>query len=175
MSLRGLILTVTALCFACQAHAATSTGLDFGKSASKGPIKVTADQFLADMNSKTGTYSGNVLVTQGDFKLRADRVKVLVVNNKPDKIQAFGNVVFNAPSGNAQGDNGVYDVNPRVISLAGHVILTKDKNVMRGTTLTVNLATGEARLGAKGEAGGRVQGLFTPAPEKASSSSPPPP
>lgn len=154
---------------------AASSGLNLGKHSSNAPIQVSADTFLADINSKSGTYTGNVVVTQGDFKLRADRVKVLVANNKPDKIQAFGNVVFNAPSGNAQGDNGVYDVNPRTISLAGHVILTKDKNVMRGTTLVVNLVTGEARLGAKGAAGGRVQGLFTPAPEKSPSSSPSPP
>ena len=56
-----------------------------------------------------------------------------------------------------------------LITLTGHVILTKEKNVMRGTTLTVNLATGEAQLGAKGAPGGRVQGLFTPPPQNSPS------
>jgi lipopolysaccharide export system protein LptA len=130
------------------------------------PIEVSADRFDADINSKTGTYSGNVLVKQGNFHLRADKVRVNVVSGKPDKIFANGNVVFTAPSGNAQGDNGVYEVGPRLITLSGHVLLTKEKNVMRGSSLTVNLATGEARLGAKGTASGRVQGLFTPPPQR---------
>ncbi|MBN9571579.1 MAG: LPS ABC transporter substrate-binding protein LptA, partial [Alphaproteobacteria bacterium] len=51
--------------------------------------------------------------------------------------------------------------------LSGRVLLTKDKNVMRGTQLTVNLVTGAAQLRAKGEQGGRVQGLFTPPPRSA--------
>ena len=85
---------------------------------------------------------------------------------KPDKIYAYGNVVFAAPSGNAQGDNGVYDVVPRLITLTGKVILTKEKNVMRGSQLTVNLVTGMAQLGAKGTPGGRVVGSFTPPPQQ---------
>jgi lipopolysaccharide export system protein LptA len=74
-------------------------------------------------------------------------------------------VVFDAPSGSATGDNGVYDVRPRTITLTGRVVLTKEKNVMRGSSLTINLVTGVAQLGAGGTSGGRVQGLFTPPPQ----------
>ena len=150
---------------AAAAAAAERPGLGLSKRDASAPIQVSADRFDADFNSKQGVYSGNVLVKQGDFRLRADKVRVNVVSGRPDKIFATGNVVFTAPSGNAQGDNGVYDVGPRLITLSGHVLLTKEKNVMRGTTLTVNLATGEAQLGAKGTAGGRVEGLFTPPPQ----------
>ncbi|HVV64810.1 MAG TPA: lipopolysaccharide transport periplasmic protein LptA [Rhizomicrobium sp.] len=150
---------------ALAAPAGEQAGLGLSKRDANAPIEVSADRFDADFNSKQGTYSGNVLVKQGDFRLRADKVRVNVVSGKPDKIFATGNVVFTAPSGNAQGDNGVYDVGPRLITLNGHVLLTKEKNIMRGTTLTVNLATGEAQLGAKGAPGGRVQGLFTPPPQ----------
>jgi lipopolysaccharide export system protein LptA len=138
------------------------------------PIQVSADRFDADFNSKEGTYSGNVFVSQGDFKLRADKVRVNAPTGKPDKIFAYGNVVFAAPSGNAQGDNGVYDVAPRLITLTGKVILTKEKNVMRGSTLTVNLVTGMAQLGAKSLPGGRVQGTFTPPPQSQQTPKPAP-
>jgi lipopolysaccharide export system protein LptA len=60
----------------------------------------------------------------------------------------------------------VYDVGPRTITLNGHVVLAKDKNVMRGTTLVVNLVTGAATLKSIGANGGRVQGLFTPPAQK---------
>jgi lipopolysaccharide export system protein LptA len=155
---------------------AASAANDFGlsKRDTNAPIQVSADRFDADFNAKSGMYSGNVVVVQGDLRLRSDKVRVNVVDGKPDKIFAYGNVVFSAPNGNAQGDNGVYDVAPRLITLTGRVVLTKEKNVMRGTMLTVNLVTGQAQLGAKGAPGGRVQGLFTPAPQSQSTQKPKP-
>jgi lipopolysaccharide export system protein LptA len=158
-----VFIFAAALCLS-KASAATA-GMGLSKHDANAPIQVSADRFDAEINQKEGTYSGNVLVTQGDFKLRADRVRVNAPSGKPDKIFAYGNVVFTAPSGNAQGDNGVYDVAPRLITLTGRVILTKEKNVMRGSTLTVNLVTGMAQLGAKSLPGGRVQGTFTPPPQ----------
>ena len=142
--------------------AAQTSSLGLGKHDSNAPIEVSANSFEADINAKTGTYVGNVIVKQGDFRLRADKVRVNVVGGKPDRIFATGNVFFDAPSGNAKGDDGVYDVRPRLITLTGHVVLTRAKNVMRGTKLTVNLATGMAQLGSGGPTGGRVQSLFNP-------------
>jgi lipopolysaccharide export system protein LptA len=147
------------------ARAEVTTGLGLSKHDADAPIQVSSDRFDADLNSKTGIYSGNVIVVQGDFKLRADKVRVNTTQGKTDRIFAYGNVVFTAPNGNAQGDNGVYDVAPRLITLTGKVLLTKEKNVMRGSTLTVNLVTGQAQLGASAMPGHRVQGLFTPPPK----------
>ena len=60
-------------------------------------INVTSDKFTADLNAKTGTYSGNVMVTQCDTKLRADTVRISTVNNQADKVNASGNVVVDSP------------------------------------------------------------------------------
>jgi lipopolysaccharide export system protein LptA len=164
MKAKGLLFAVL---IATPAFAAT-TPLDFGKHNADEPISVSADTFLADIKGKTGTYSGNVIVTQGNLRLRADKVRVNVVGNKPEKIEATGHVVFDSATGTAQGDTGVYAIAPRTVTLSGHVVLAKDKNVMRGTTLVVNLLTGAATLQSKGANGGRVQGLFTPPPQRAS-------
>jgi lipopolysaccharide export system protein LptA len=153
---------------ASAASAQVSTGLGLSPKDVNAPIQVASDNFDADLNAKTGLYTGNVLITQGDMKLRADKVRINTVAGKPDKIYANGNVVFNAPNGTAKGDAGVYDVTPRMITLTGRVILNKEKNVMRGTTLVVNLVTGMAHLNAKGLPGNRVQGLFTPPPSNQS-------
>jgi lipopolysaccharide export system protein LptA len=173
---KGLLAASAAIWMlgSCAAMAATEVGLGLGKRDANAPIAVSADHLDVDFNTKDGIYSGNVIVTQGDFHLRADKVRVNFISSKPNKIYANGNVVFSAPNGNAQGDNGVYDVAPRVITLTGRVILNKEKNVMRGTMLTVNLVTGQAQLGAKGAPGGRVQGLFTPPPQSQSTQKPNP-
>jgi len=163
--LPALLLLIASTAIAAPAP---SGGVSLGKHDTDAPIQVSADQFSADMNAKSGTYSGNVIVTQGDMRLRANTVRINVVGNKPDRIVANGSVVFDsASSGTATGDTAVYEVAPRLINFTGRVVLTKGKNVMRGTNLRVNLVTGQATLNAAGSksSGGRVQGIFTPPPQ----------
>ena len=154
------------------AQAATTTTVSsskpvLGNHDSNAPITIAADNFQADLNGKSGVWTGNVLVVQGDTKLRANTVKMTTVNGKTDKVYASGNVVVDSPtSGTATGDNGVYSVGPRTVLMTGNVVLKKGKDVMRGAQLTVNLVTGQAVLGGgartPGVSGGRVQGVFIP-------------
>jgi len=154
---------------AAQLAAAPSGGASLGLDSSQ-PIAVNADAFLADLNNETGTYTGNVIVTQGPVRLHADEVKVVAPGGRASRMEANGNVVVDSPSGQAIGDSGVYDVPEQTIRLTGNVVLTKDANVMRGNALEVSMATGLARLTADaakagpGQPPGRVQGLFVPAP-----------
>jgi lipopolysaccharide export system protein LptA len=156
----------------------SNVGLD-----SNAPIAVNADSFLADLNGETGTYTGNVIVTQGSVKLHADRVKVTAPSGHASKMEAQGHVVVDSPSGQAVGDNGFYDVPTQVLRLNGNVVLTKEANVMRGAVLEISMATGIARLTAGAQAtapgqapapapAGRVQGLFIPA-QRTGATSPP--
>jgi len=134
-------------------------------------ITIDSDSFQADLNGKTGTWSGNVVVVQEDTKMRANTVRMTTVNGKADKIMANGNVVVDSPkTGTVTGDSGVYNVVPRTVVMTGNVVMKKGKDVMRGAQLTVNLATGQAVLGGgvKGQVAGqaqtntRVQAVFTP-------------
>ena len=127
------------------------------------PINVTSDLLSADINANIGIYSGHVVITQDTLKMRADEVKIIAADGKPTKLEARGNIVFDSPSGSAIGDFGVYDVNTKQITLTGRdVVLTKDKNVMHGTRLDVNLVTNQAKLYSVGQFNNRVQGLFVP-------------
>ncbi|HWA68723.1 MAG TPA: lipopolysaccharide transport periplasmic protein LptA [Rhizomicrobium sp.] len=149
------------------AWAAPAGNAAMSKKDNSAPINISSDSFQADLNGKTGTWQGNVVVVQGDMKLRANSVRMTTVEGKADKVLANGNVVVDSPkSGTATGDSGVYNVGPRTVVLAGNVVLKKGKDVMRGAQLTVNLISGQAVLGGgvKGSAqnGGRVQAVFTP-------------
>ena len=163
----SVVLAASSAGLGAPAHAATPSKPITGSHDNNAPINISSDNFQADLNAKSGLYSGNVIVVQGDTKLRANQVRVLTVNGKADKITASGNVVVDSPqSGTATGDNGVYSVGPRVVVMTGNVVLKKGKNVMQGAQLTVNLATGQASVGGgvktPGNPGGRVQGVFTP-------------
>ena len=170
-----LVATAPASAAAATTAAAPAAPLT-SKHDSNAPINISADKFVADSNAKTGTWTGNVVVIQSDTRMRANSVRLNVTgkDNKPDKIFANGNVVVDSPnSGTVTGDDGVYDVVAHTVTMTGkQVVLTKDKDVMRGTQLTVNLDTGKATLGAgkvpgspnapSAQTSGRVQGIFTP-------------
>ena len=127
----------------------------------QGLTNVAADSFDGDFKTKIGIYTGNVIVTQSNCRLRADRIVAEAVASKEiNRLTATGNVVFDSSSGSATGDNGVYDLGPKTVTLKGKVILTKGKDVMRGTQLVVDLNTGLAHLTAKGMPGGRVQSIL---------------
>jgi lipopolysaccharide export system protein LptA len=130
-------------------------------------INIDSDTFQADLNGQTGTWKGNVVVKQGDMRLRANSVRVSTVDGNADKVNAAGNVVVDSPaSGTATGDTGIYDVPRKIVTMSGNVVLKKGKDVMRGAQLTVNLVTGQATLGggvkSQNSPGGRVQAIFSP-------------
>jgi lipopolysaccharide export system protein LptA len=181
----GIVLTATNLATAAPAPAPARNGPSAGLDPSQ-PIAVNADSFLADLNGETGTYTGNVIVTQGRVKMRADTVKVSAPGGRASRMEAQGHVVVDSPSGQAVGDSGIYEVAQQVLRLTGNVVLTKEANVMRGAALEVSMATGIARLTAAaqtqpGQPPGRVQGLFVPnqrsvaAPANGATNAPPKP
>lgn len=146
--------------------ASGQSAFQMGAGKCNGPIDVASDNFVGNFNTKVGTYLGNVIVTQATCKLRADQVKAEAIGgNDLNRLTATGHVVFDSTSGTATGDNGVYDLGPRTVTLTGSkVVLVKGKDVMRGTMLVVDMNTGLAHLTAKGMPGGRVHSIFIPKP-----------
>ena len=171
----ALLPGVAVLLLVSGGHAAPAPENPLGLNAHE-PIAVNADSFFADLTGDTGTYTGNVIVVQGNVKLHADEVKVLAPGGKASRMEAEGHVVVDSPSGQAVGDTGIYDVPQQILRLTGRVVLTKDQNVMRGTALEYSMTTGLARMTAGGTPvqtapgiasapqakPGRVQGLFFP-------------
>jgi lipopolysaccharide export system protein LptA len=166
--MRGTLTGLLAMSLVAAAAFAGDLLSTKGMSNPDAPIDLSANESSFDQKTGLLVYTGNVIVHQGEVKMRADIMRAKLVGSKPNQIFADGRVVIDAPSGVATGDKGVYDVNPRIITLTGHVVLTKDKNIMRGQQLVVNLITGKATFGSEGGKPGRVQALFTPKADPAS-------
>lgn len=143
------------------------------------PIEITADTLVVEQKRKRATFSGTVDAVQGDLVLSADKLRVHYRGNaevgqaggSPTSIQlieAFGNVLLSSPEETAQGDEGVYDVDTRTVTLEGRVVLTKDDNVIEGDRLEYDLNTGRSQVfSAAGvaeapEPTGRVRAVFVP-------------
>jgi len=118
----------------------------------------------ADEVSRTPTtlsLRGRAELTQGDNRIRADRVEAAVNDGTLTRVEATGAVYFVTPSQTIRGDRAVYTPANDTIVLSGDVILTQGENVMTGGRLTYNTRTEAAEMDGGGR-NGRVQGVFYP-------------
>jgi lipopolysaccharide export system protein LptA len=150
------------------------------------PVNIAADSLDVAQDAKTATFTGNVEIIQGELRLKA---AVVVVHyrskdeaaapaaKKPatgtatgsgsnaseiSRLEAKTDVFLSSPTQTAQGDWADYDVVKGEVTMGGKVVLTRGKNVLKGTALALDLNTGRSRLTAEAGQGGRVQGLFIP-------------
>lgn len=118
----------------------------------------------ADEGSVTPTaisLRGRAELTQGDSRIRADRVEGTISDGDLTRVEATGNVYFVTPEQTIRGDRAVYTPANDTIVLTGDVILTQGENVMTGGRLTYNTRTESAQMDGGGR-NGRVQGVFYP-------------
>ena len=117
----------------------------------------------ADEVSRTPTalsLRGRAELTQGDSRIRADRVEGVIANGGLSRVEATGDDYFVTPEQTFRGDRAVYTPANDTIVLTGDVILTQGENVMTGGRLTYNTRTEAAEMDGAGN--GRVQGVFYP-------------
>ena len=170
-ALLGLVLTL-----GLAAPAAAQGALGGFRTDPDKPIEVEADSLEVQDAEHTATFIGNVRVVQGDVRMKSDRLTVYYQSRQQgggsriEKIAASGNVLVSSPDEQtASGEWANYMVATRQIEMGNSVVLRQGGNVIRGSKLLVDLATGHARVsgGAGGENGGngRVKGLFQPPAE----------
>lgn len=142
------------------------------------PIEITADTLEVFQEQSQAVFTGNVEAVQGTILLKSSEMRVYYRgeggggDNQISRIDVNGNVFLKAPNETAQGDKGIYDVDKSVLHLMGNVLLTQDKNVIKGQQLVYDLKTGKSRI-VSGNGGassgdsstggnGRVKGVFFP-------------
>jgi lipopolysaccharide export system protein LptA len=144
------------------------------------PIDITADALEVLQNQQRAIFSGNVLVVQGNIKMRAEKMVVHYRQkgegskeeaNSVSLIEVDGDVFLTTPTETAKGDKGRYVVDEKRVELTGNVVLTRGKSVVRGSRLDYDMATATSKLTGGASAGEgkpasapgqRVRGLFVP-------------
>jgi lipopolysaccharide export system protein LptA len=155
------------------AHAQTAA-----TSTAKQPIEIAADNLEVLQAENKAIFTGNVIAKQGPLTVKSDQMVVFYYGSGTEqtttsgamgegiyRIECYGHVVFVRPEETAQGDSAIYNVDTDTIDVMDNVILTRQQNILKGTKLNYNLATGRSILsgGVNAQGGGqRVQGLFIP-------------
>jgi lipopolysaccharide export system protein LptA len=73
------------------------------------------------------------------------------------RLEARGSVVVTQKEQVVTGETAIFDTRANLITMAGGVVLTQCKNVLRGDRLFVDMTTGVSRVESDS---GKVQGLF---------------
>lgn len=147
------------------------------------PIQIEAASLEMQDKKKEATFAGNVKVVQGDVTMTS---KTLVVfydssagktassaqpakgakmqsatpgpggSSSIKRLEARGNVVVSQKDQVVSGETAIFDTKTNLITMAGGVVLTQCKNVLRGDRLKVDMTTGVSRV----ESDSKVQALL---------------
>ena len=193
---KRFILLFSLLAFSSQCFAADA--LLGGKPKSHSPILINSDELEVVQEEHKAIFTGNVVAVQDDTHLKSEKMTVYYKGdserpsgktpdkpkqksasptapekNSIEKIVVEKNVFMTTPDETASGDHGIYDVEHHKIYLNDNVVLTKDKNVIKGDRLAHDLETGVSTMNANETNGKpatnkkqRVKALFVPKDEK---------
>ncbi|MBL0317918.1 MAG: lipopolysaccharide transport periplasmic protein LptA [Alphaproteobacteria bacterium] len=139
------------------------------------PVEINSDSLSVNQEKHLATFLGNVEAVQGSVIIRSEKMIVHYRDKKDNNdqsavslIEVIGKVFLTTEKETASGRQGEYNVDKKLVTLDGNVILTQGKNVIKGDHLVYNMATGKSELtSAPGTAGatthkGRVHGVFIP-------------
>lgn len=142
------------LALAVAAPAASQTSglaLDSLRQNTSLPVEVSADGLSVDQASQTATFSGNVVIAQGEMRLSAPEVVVTYAqgNGTPGRItsvEARGGVTLRLGEDAAEAREAVYSVQDGRVEMRGDVLLTQGQSALSGDVLTIDLAGGTGRI-----------------------------
>lgn len=132
------------------------------------PVDWDADRMDVDNKANRAVLTGNVVARQGDLTLTAPRVTASYVS-KPsvhvERLDASGGVTVRSPSETARGEYGIYDLNRKLITMVGNVVLSRCDGTISGGRLVYDLTSGRVVMDGSAPTGsgqnGRVSGHFT--------------
>jgi lipopolysaccharide export system protein LptA len=135
---------------------------------SDAPIDLTADRLEVQERADRAMFSGNVKVTQDELTLDTSRLTVAYSSSggvQIKRLDASGGVTVRSPSETARGTFGIYDLDRKLITLVGDVVLQREGSSISGQRLVIDLDSGRAIIDGGpagiGQSGGRVTGHFT--------------
>ena len=145
------------------------------------PINIVATKLDYFDKEQKLIYTGDVIATQGDSKLKATVLTIFLApkktgetppsgqsTNQVQRMLATGPVTLLQRDQVGTGDNGVYDKTLNTVVLTGNVVLSQGPNVTKGDRLVYNLKSGQAVV-----TGRHVVSMFEPSNSSDAGDAPP--
>lgn len=154
--MKKLTAFAVAMCIAMPLMAQTNINLGGLSADPNAPVEITADTLNVDQDSGTATFTGNVLIGQGDLRLSAGSVEVIYAAETGDiaRLLARGGVTFVTATEAAEARTADYDLQSGLLTLEGDVLLTQGASALSAGRMVINLTAGTAEMS------GRVKTVF---------------
>ena len=116
------------------------------------PVEIAADALEVSQTDGAATFTGNVVIGQGEMRLSAAKVRVeyaAATAGEPGKIKrlhASGGVTLVNGADAAEAQEAIYSIDDGTVLMSGEVMLTQGPNVISGDKLSVNLQSGTGRM-----------------------------
>jgi lipopolysaccharide export system protein LptA len=122
------------------------------------PVEVKAESLTVNQTDGSATFTGNVLVGQGEMRLAAQTVRVEYAADGKSiaKLHATGGVTLASPTDAAESNEAVYAVDAGTVLMTGNVLLTQGASAIAGQKLLIDLKAGTGRME------GGVSTVFSP-------------
>lgn len=131
------------------------------------PVEVDAQtlEIFEEGDQRIAVFGGGVEVRRGNTVIRAASIKLYadIEAASPDaftRIEASGEIFVRSGDQTVTGKSAVVDMVNKTIVIGGGIVLAQGTNVITGSRLVVNLATGRAKI--EQNQGGRIRGVFAP-------------
>ncbi|WOI57628.1 LptA/OstA family protein [Palleronia sp. LCG004] len=132
---------------------AQGTAIEFGglRQDTSLPVEITSDALQVSQSDGSATFTGNVLVSQGEMRLSAQEMRVVYAaggasSGTIQELRATGGVTLVNGGDAAEAEEAVYDIEAGEVVMRGDVILTQGPNALSSNELTIDLASGTGRL-----------------------------
>ena len=145
------------------ADAAWAAGEPKTEPAGNEPIQIVADELISYNEDKYAEFIGNVKVTQGNFTITSDKLRIyyqgeLLDNEKQGgdeellkKIIATGNVKISSEQYNAEAEKAEYDTAAMTVILSGeNTQVISGKNSITGSKITLNRKSSQVKVEGSG-------------------------
>ena len=112
------------------------------------PVEVTSDSLDVDQATGAATFTGNVVIGQGDLRVQAGEVEVRYdeATGGIARLLASGGVTLATPEEAAEAQAADYDLSSGTLTLSGEVLLTQGPSAISGDRLVMDLDSGTARM-----------------------------
>ena len=145
------------------AHAAWAADEPQTGPAENEPIQIVADELISYNEEKYAEFIGNVKVTQGNFTITSDKLRIYYQGELLDsekkggdegllkKIIATGNVKITSEQYNAEAEKAEYDTATTTVILSGeNAKIISGQNSISGSKITLNQKSGQVRVEGSG-------------------------
>ncbi len=115
-------------------------------------LEINAETLEVDQETGVSTFSGNVVVSQGEMRLTAQTLRIEYSatgegsRQRIDRLLADGGVTMVTESEAIEARSAIYSLAEQTLEMTGDVVLVQGVNILAGERFFANLRAGTGRM-----------------------------